>query len=71
MESFKEKKMEAQEIIDLAQKHVGENASAAICLSDAIACMERGEHEYAKKRAIRSLDYSVGIFHPDYERATQ
>ena len=63
--------MTADDVIALAAKHVGDNASAAICLSDAMACHERGEDEYAKKRAIRSLEYSVGIFHPDYERAKQ
>lgn len=63
--------MNAAEIIELAQNHVGQNASAAICLSDAMKCLEKGEEEYAKKRAIRSLEYSVGIFHSDYVKASQ
>jgi hypothetical protein len=27
------------------------------------------ENEYAKARAIKSLAYSVGVFHADYQKA--
>lgn len=45
-------------------------SSARLCLADAITLYDKGDFEYAKKRAIDSLRYSVGIFHVDYKKAT-
>jgi hypothetical protein len=63
--------MNASDIIKLAEKHHTNNSSAWYCLSDARKCLERGEEEYAKKRALNSLLYSVGMFHPDYIKASK
>lgn len=65
--------LEVTEIVELAAEHVLEGrmaSSASLCLDDAIANLTRGNVEGARKRAIDSLRYSVGICHPDYARAT-
>lgn len=62
----------AENAIRLARKHVGNGAamesSARLCLSDALDRMETGNHDAAHYRALKSLGYSVGIFHADYQR---
>jgi hypothetical protein len=66
--------MNTQQAIILARKHVitgaPKESSALFCLSDAIEMMERGDLESAKKWALRSMAYSVGVFHADYKRAS-
>jgi hypothetical protein len=42
-------------------------SSARLCLSDAIACLEMDDWEHARKRALKSIQYSVGVFHDDYK----
>ena len=58
--------MNTNEVIILARKHIGNGAamdsSARLCLADAIALQNAGDLESAKRRAIKSLAYSVG--HP-------
>lgn len=65
--------MTTDKTIILARKHVGNGAamesSARLCLADAVELQAEGKLDYAKARAIKSLAYSVGIFHPDYKRA--
>lgn len=59
-------------IIELASSHIGKGSmvsSAQLCLDDARALVERGNHHYAAKRAIKSLAYSVGGFHVDHAQA--
>lgn len=66
--------MNTNQVIVLARKHLGTgvmDSSARLCLSDAITLVERGELEVAKSRALKSLQYSVGIFHKDYIRAAK
>lgn len=66
--------MNVHDIIILARKHMYEGpltASAAVCLSDAIHLRDRGFFDYARQRAIKSLQYSVGIYHADYKRAAR
>lgn len=66
--------MTTDQTIILARKHasVGPMASSArLALQDAIALEEKGELVYAKRRALESLRYSVGIFHADYVRAAK
>jgi hypothetical protein len=66
--------MEASQIIALARKHAGTSpafASARICLGDAVLLREQGKLEAAKRRALKSLAYSVGVFHEDYQRAAK
>ena len=66
--------MNTEQAIILARKHVitgpQKESSALFCLSDAMDMMERGDLESAKKWAIKSLAYSVGVFHSDYKRAS-
>lgn len=63
--------MDSNEIISLAQKHADRtgNTSAQLALQDAKSCLERGLDEYARGRALTSLGHSIGILHPDYQRA--
>jgi hypothetical protein len=44
-------------------------SSSRLCLADAVSLYDKGEYAYACKRALDSLSYSVGIFHPDYQKA--
>jgi hypothetical protein len=44
-------------------------SSARLCLADAIELYDAGDFEAAKRRALKSLAYSIGICHPDYRRA--
>ena len=65
--------MNANQIITLARKHVANGAvmesSARGCLADAIAQFDLGNEGYAKMWALKTLAYSVGVFHQDYKRA--
>lgn len=54
--------------IRLATEHCNSD-SARLCLADAIALVNKNDYENATQRAVKSLAYSVGIFHPDYKRA--
>lgn len=59
-------------IFGLAVKHLGSGSmesSARLCLADARALEAKGDLENARKRALKSLAYSVGMFHPDYCKA--
>lgn len=68
-------RMNANQVIILARKHVGNGAamesSARLCLTDAVALYDDGKHDDAKARALKSLAYSVGILHADYQRAAK
>ena len=58
----------------LAQKHreTGPMAtSAQCCLEDAYYLIRRHDFAAARQRALKSLAYSVGILHADYQRAIQ
>lgn len=67
--------MTADKIMALARKHLGAvggmESSARVCLSDANHLFDRGLLDYAKKRALESLKYSIGILHQDYIKATK
>ena len=66
--------MQSLQILKLARKHIGTGdmeSSARLSLSDANHLYDRGLLDYAKKRALESLKYSVGIFHPDYKKASE
>jgi hypothetical protein len=61
--------MDAKDVVELAKKHVTEGSmpsSAMLCLTDAVGLLRMGNEYYAKKRALDSLAYSVGVFHPDW-----
>lgn len=74
----------AKQIVELARKHANNGAdmqsSAQLCLKDAetfLASTDRNQRceirennlKIAAERALRSLHYSVGCFHEDYQRA--
>lgn len=64
--------MPLHEIISLARAHVGdsrESSSAALCLRDAEWCVTQGMQQNARKRAIQSLEFSLGMFHPLVQKA--
>lgn len=65
--------MGTYEIIILARKHAiaTNNDSAMICLADAISLYNKFQWYYARKRALKSLAYSVGMFHDDYKKAAK
>jgi hypothetical protein len=66
--------MSASTIITIARKHLGSGqmeSSARLCLADAVAMHDSGDLESAKSWALKSLAYSVGIFHPDYKKAAK
>jgi hypothetical protein len=46
--------------------HAIQPTSAEFCLREAQDLMQIGAHLTAASWALRSLKYSVGIFHPDY-----
>lgn len=66
--------MTTENAVILARKHASltpGGSSARVCLADAVALKDEGKLEDAKKRAVDSLRYSVGVFHPDYKRAAK
>ncbi|MDP6942731.1 MAG: hypothetical protein QF464_01165 [Myxococcota bacterium] len=55
-------------VVATAAKHAN-NGSAELCVSDARSCYDRGDMEHAYRRALTSMEHSVGIFHADYLEA--
>lgn len=62
-------KLPVYRALALAESMAGANASARLCLEDATALYNKGEFVHARQRALKSLEYSVGVFHADYQRA--
>ena len=66
--------MNTDKILILARKHVGNggdmDSSARFCLTEAARAVDEGRLNAARMWAIKSLAYSVGIFHPDHKRAS-
>jgi hypothetical protein len=61
-------------VLTLARKHIGKGdrvSNARLCLADAIALHKVGEIKLAKQSAIKSIVLSIGVRHPDYDRATR
>ena len=65
--------MNTQAMLTLARKHVSNGAamesSARVCLTDAVRMYDAGEYDCAARHALKSLAYSIGICHADYQRA--
>lgn len=64
-------RMGAHCAIDLAKAHLGKGdmvSSAELCVSDAERAYQGGSYGIAVTDAQRSLAYSVGVLHPDYQR---
>ena len=63
----------ANQAIILARKNLTadaiQEASARVCLTDALRAVERDDYRAAHMWAVKSLGYSVGVFHPDYQSA--
>ena len=66
-------KLNTQMILELARKHLGNGAamdsSARLCFADAQAQYDAGDLKAARICAMRSLKYSVGILHADFDKA--
>lgn len=64
--------MNAANAIIIARKHVGNGAamesSARLCLQNAIQQYDYGHYDAAQMWAAKSLAYSVGVAHKDYQR---
>lgn len=66
--------MKTEEVVILARRHFQEcrNTSrpfAGVCLLNAEFLLRHEEREEARLRAIKSLFYSIGDSHPDYQKA--
>lgn len=64
--------MDTNKVLILARKNIGGamESSARLCLADVIALTITGDYEAAKRRALDSLRYSVGLSHADYKKAS-
>jgi hypothetical protein len=64
--------MNSQQVLILARKHLGQGneASARFCLEHAVWFQNEGNFDYAKRWALKALDYSVGFMHQDYKSAS-
>lgn len=60
-------------IIRIARYHRDEGSapSARSCLADAVERSDAGDDAAARVWALKSLEYSLGVFHPEYKRAAQ
>jgi hypothetical protein len=57
------------DFITIAKSHIGKGdmvSSAQLCCDDAYALFMEQKFDQAKERALKSIAYSVGIFHEDY-----
>ena len=63
----------SKKAIELARKNLGGRmeSSARLCLEDALKLFDAGDFDAAKRRAVKSLGYSVGILHPDHRKASE
>jgi hypothetical protein len=63
--------MNVNKVMALARKHLGEGtmeSSARFCMEESVKAYDDGLLDRAEYWATRSLEYSVGVFHPDYKK---
>jgi len=65
--------MNTTQILAEARRHLGGamESSARLALSDAVKLEAVGELRHARKRALDSLSYSVGVLSPVYKRVAK
>lgn len=67
--------MNTNDAITMARKHIGNGAvmdsSARSSLADALKQYEIGNYEAALMWALKSLAYSVGVFHEDHQKVKE
>ncbi len=64
--------MNITQILSIARTHLGKGSmesSARLCLADAVRMADDGNIAGARTSAAKSIAYSVGIFHADYQSA--
>lgn len=63
----------ALEVLVIAHQHQNNEAamgtSARLCYEEALDAYVAKDYQRSYLRALRSLEYSIGILHPDYRRA--
>lgn len=60
-------------VTQLAAKHLGEGSmvgSARLCLAEALNAEHRKDYDAQLMWARKSLAYSIGISHPDYQKVS-
>lgn len=65
-----ERETSASRAVEVARKHQhlgGMSSSARLCVEDAEGTFDQGFFDTAHARALRSLSYSVGVFHAAYK----
>jgi len=65
-----EREAAASRAVEVARKHqhLGDmSSSARLCVEDAEGTFDQGFFDTAHARALRSLSYSVGVFHAAYK----
>ena len=66
---------QARDLIELADFHLNKAgamySSAEGCLDDSRKQFAQSNFNFAINRALDSLGYSVGVFHPDYQRCAK
>ncbi len=65
--------MNTDSLMIAARKHLGGEmeSSARACFADAIKAQDSGNDQAARMWALKSLQYSVGVFSPIYRKAAQ
>ncbi len=65
--------MNTSKILAAARKHLGGamETSARECLEQAVRAEERSDYDAARRWALKSLAYSVGMFSPVYKEAAK
>jgi len=65
--------MNAAKVVTLARRHIAadvvQEQQARAHLSNAVSALDDGEYDDAKRHALKSLSYSVGIHGSIYKRA--